>query len=114
MIRKNKKEQIKHLILFIVLVIVASLFVTPVVLVFMNSFKSNVSIGNSMFSLPTKFSFVWFDNYIKGFTFGAYSFWLAFFYSALITISSVLLILLCTSMAAWFIVRVNNKITKII
>ena len=67
-----------------------------------------------MFSLPTSNTFVGFGNYITGFTFGAYNFFLAFLYSLIITVLSVLLILLATSMAAWFILRVNNKFCKMI
>ena len=98
----------------LILVVVASLFVIPVLLVLMNSFKSNTAIGVSMFSLTTAETFVGFSNYIKGFTFGAYSFWLAFFYSLVVTVVSVSLILIATSMAAWFILRVNNRFTKLI
>lgn len=108
------KFNLKKTILALSLVIMAILFVAPILIVFMNSFKSNQGISMNIFSLPMKNTFVGFDNYIKGFTFGAYNFWLAFFYSSYITISSVLLILLATSMAAWFIVRVNNKLTKLI
>lgn len=108
----NKK--IKRTILLIILIIVAALFVAPVLIVLMNSFKSNQAISTNVFALPNSMSFVGFNNYIKGFTFGSYNFWLAFFYSTYITISSVFLILLATSMAAWFIIRVNNKITKVI
>ena len=106
--------KIKKIVLLIVLIIVAALFVAPVVIVLMNSFKSNQSISTNVFGFPNSISFVGFDNYIKGFTFGSYNFGLAFFYSTYITISSVFLILLATSMAAWFIVRVNNRLTKII
>lgn len=108
------KLNIKRILVFVFLVVMAALFVAPVIIVIMNSFKSNQSIYTNVFALPTRNTFVGFDNYIKGFTFGAYSFWLAFFYSLLITVSSVLLILLATSMAAWFIIRVNNRFTRII
>lgn len=111
---KRKKRSLKDWIVFLILVVVASLFVIPVLLVLMNSFKSNTAIGVSMFSLPTAETFVGFSNYIKGFTFGAYSFWLAFFYSLVVTVVSVSLILIATSMAAWFILRVNNRFTKLI
>ena len=108
------KPKLKRIIIFTFLLLMALLFVAPVVIVIMNSFKSNQEISLNVFSLPNSISFVGWDNYLKGFTFGAYSFWLAFFYSLLITVTSVLLILIATSMAAWFIIRVNNKFTKII
>ena len=107
-------KKIKKISLAIILVLVAIAFVAPVVIVLMNSFKSNQAISTNVFSLPNSTSFVGLGNYIKGFTFGAYNFGLAFFYSTYITISSVFLILLATSMAAWYIVRVNNKVCKII
>lgn len=107
-------KRIKRIIVFIFLFIVAILFVAPVIIVIMNSFKSNEAISINVFAFPTGGTFVGIDNYLKGFTFGAYNFWLAFFYSAFITVTSVLLILIATSMAAWFIIRVNNKLTKII
>ena len=108
------KPKLKRIIIFTFLLLMALLFVAPVVIVIMNSFKSNQAISLNVFSLPNSISFVGWNNYLKGFTFGAYSFWLAFFYSLLITVTSVLLILIATSMAAWFIIRVNNKFTKII
>jgi raffinose/stachyose/melibiose transport system permease protein len=111
---KKRKIKLSKIFIFILLSVVASLFVIPVLIVIMNSFKSNISIGQSVFAFPNSLSFVGFANYTKGFTFGAYSFWLAFFYSVYITISSVFLILLCASMAAWFILRVNNKFCKVI
>ena len=111
---KRKVRSFKEWIVFLILVFVASLFVIPVLLVFMNSFKSNTSIGVSMFTFLNQENFVGFANYVKGFTFGSYSFWLAFFYSFIITTLSVGLILIATSMAAWYILRVNTKFTKLI
>ena len=108
------KRKWKNILLFLLILVIAILFIAPVVIVIYNSFKDNQAISTNVFAFPNKETFVGFKNYIKGFTFGSYSFWRAFFYSAYITISSVVLILIATSMAAWFIVRVNNKITKII
>ena len=93
------KINIKKILLQVFLIIMALLFIAPVLIVIMNSFKSNQAISINVFALPNESTFVGFSNYIKGFTFGAYSFWLAFFYSTFITVSSVLLILLATSMA---------------
>lgn len=108
------KKKLNKIIVYALLLIFAILIIAPVLIVFFNSFKSNQAISVNVFDFPNQNSFVGFDNYITSFTFGAYNFGLAFFYSSYITISSVLLILLATSMAAWYIVRVNNKITKII
>ena len=89
---KKRKIKFSNVLIILLLSVVASLFVIPVLIVVMNSFKSNISIGQSVFAFPNSLSFVGFANYTKGFTFGAYSFWLAFFYSVYITISSVFLI----------------------
>ena len=108
------KSNLKHIIIFTVILLIAILFIAPVIIVLYNSFKENQAIFTNVFALPNSETFVGFKNYLKGFTFGSYSFYKSFLYSFYITISSVLLILLATSMAAWYIVRVNNKITKTI
>lgn len=108
------KRKIKERILFVVLVIVAILFIAPVLIVLMNSFKTNTGIGVSLFSIPKAEYFAGFDNYKTGLTFGNYPFFKAFFYSVVITVTSTLLILFCTSMAAWYINRVGSLFSKII
>ncbi|MBR6719329.1 MAG: carbohydrate ABC transporter permease [Clostridia bacterium] len=84
----------------------------PVLLVLINSFKSNNAINMETFSLPNAESFVGADNYIKGMTFGNYPFLMSVLYSFIITVTSTALILLCTSMAAWYIERVGGIIGK--
>ena len=86
----------------------------PVVLVLINSFKANSFVNTETFRLPTAESFVGLQNYIKGMTFGSYPFIKAVFYSLFITIVSSALILLCTSMAAWYISRVGSVFSKIV
>lgn len=109
-----KKKKIKERILFIVLIVVAALFIAPVIVVFMNSFKTNTGIGVSLFAIPQGEYFAGFDNYKTGLTFGDYPFFKAFIYSVIITVTSTLLILFCTSMAAWYINRVGSLFSKII
>ena len=53
-------------------------------------------------------------NYVKGMTFGNFAFYKVVFYSFFITITSTALILLCTSMAAWYISRVGSLVSKIV
>ena len=84
------------------------------VLVAMNSFKSNASINLETFAFPHEGTFVGLDNYIKGLTFGNYPFLKSAGYSLLITIVSAALILLCTSMAAWYIARVGSGFSKLV
>lgn len=116
MIKHNylKQEKIKNTVLFIILLVVAIIFIAPVVIVFMNSFKTNTGMGVSLFSIPTGKYFAGINNYIVGLTFGNYPFLEAFLNSVIITVTSTVLILLCTSMSAWYIARVGSKFTKII
>ncbi len=83
-------------------------YVLPVVTVLINSFKVNTFVKTDTFSLPTGESFAGFDNFIKGMTFGNYPFWRSVLYSTVITLLSTFLILLGTSMAAWYISRVDS------
>ena len=79
-----------------------------------NSFKLNTFVKTETFALPTDESFAGWSNFITGMTFGNYPFWSAFGYSALITVLSTALILICCSMAAWYIARVDSKFCKIL
>ena len=79
-----------------------------------NSFKGNTFVKTETFAFPNAESFVGFDNFIKGMTFGGYPFWKSVLYSTLITIVSTALILLFTSMAAWYIARVDSPFCRII
>lgn len=100
--------------LTVIFVILSVIYVMPVVLVLINSFKANSFVNTETFRLPTAESFVGLQNYIKGMTFGSYPFIKAVFYSLFITIVSSALILLCTSMAAWYISRVGSVFSKIV
>ncbi|MDO5400038.1 MAG: carbohydrate ABC transporter permease [Eubacteriales bacterium] len=80
----------------------------PIFEVVINSFKSNNYVNMSPFALPNAESFMGFENYIKGMTFGNYPFVKAAGYSLLITVVSVILILLFCSMTAWYIARVQS------
>ena len=97
---------------FFVLLSIAYLY--PIFVVLVNSFKSNAAINTDTFALPNAATFMGFQNYIKGMTFGNYPFYRSVEYSVVITVLSVALILLCTSMAAWYISRVGSTICKIV
>ena len=88
------------------------IYVLPVVAVVINSFKENTYVKTDTFALPTGDMWVGFQNFIKGMTFGNYPFAKSVIYSVVITILSTALILLCTSMAAWYIARVNSLFCK--
>ena len=96
---------------FFVLLSIAYLY--PIFIVLLNSFKSNAAINTDTFALPNANTFMGLQNYIKGMTFGNYPFYRSVEYSVVITVLSVALILLCTSMAAWYISRVGSTLCKI-
>lgn len=106
---KLKKSDIPYLILLILL---AAVFLFPIALVVMNSFKGKFDIISAPFALPNSQTFAGLENYIKGL--GSSGFFGAFGRSVLITVCSVLLIVLCTSMTAWYIVRSKSKFTAIL
>lgn len=108
-----KKRDVGGIILTILFAIVCLIYIIPIIEVFINSFKTNSSINQQTFALPNSETFVGTDNYVKGATFGNYPFYKSLLYSLLITVVSVALILVCTSMAAWYISRVGSKFTKV-
>ena len=79
-----------------------------------NSFKLNTYVKTDTFALPNAESFAGWANFIKGLTFGNYPFLKSAGYSLFITIVSTALILLCTSMAAWYIARVDSKFCRMV
>ena len=101
-------------ILSVILSVVSIIYVLPVLAVVMNSFKQNTFVKTDTFALPTGEMSAGFDNFIKGMTFGNYPFVNSVLYSVLITLLSTFLILLCTSMAAWYIARVDSLFCKAI
>ena len=96
----------KALTAFLTLVSLAYVF--PVFMVVVNSFKENTFVKTETFAMPTGESFVGWANFIKGMTFGGYPFINSVFYSTVITLISTVLIILVTSMAAWYITRVDS------
>ena len=90
-------------------ILICLVWIIPIFEVVTNSLKSNNSINLDVFALPNAESYVGFANYLKGLTFGNYPFMKSAGYSVLISVVSTGLILLCCSMAAWYIVRVQSK-----
>ena len=105
-------ERRRKTTLSVILGIICVIYVLPVLSVVINSFKQNTFVKTDTFALPNAETTAHFDNFIKGMTFGNYPFWKSVAYSALITILSTALILLFTSMAAWYIARVNSTFCK--
>lgn len=97
--------------LSILLAVLCVVWMYPVLLILINSLKTELSISTStVFALPTAETFVGLDNYVYGVT--QMNFLSSFGYSLVITVSSVLLILLCCSMCGWYITRVSSTISK--
>ena len=110
----KKKKNTGSNILTGTFAVLAIIYILPLLIVLMNSFKENTSVKTQTFAWPTAETFVKWANYIKGFTFGNYPFLKSVGYSLVITLLSTALILLCTSMIAWYIARVDSLFCKII
>ncbi len=109
--KMSTKKTADKTIAFAFLTLLSVLFLVPIFLVLLNSFKSRFYISSSPFSLPSAETFVGFENYINGLS--TSGFFISFCRSVFVTIFSVVLIIVCTSMASWFIVRVKNKFTSL-
>lgn len=92
--------------------LVSLLWIYPLILVIVNSFKKKAYISTETFSLPNAESYAGLENYRRGIE--RTNLLVSFGWTIILTVGSVLLILLCTSMCAWWIVRVNNKFAKLI
>ncbi len=106
----KKSKRVGNNVIFFVLIALSVLFLVPIIIVIINSFKSRIYISSQPLKLPNAETFVALENYINGIT--SSDFFSAFLRSLFITVVSVVLIVLFASMAAWYIVRSNSKITK--
>lgn len=107
----TKKKSIFDTILSIFLGILSLAWIYPVIMILFNSLKSEQHIStSSIFELPTAESFIDLDNYLNAIN--AKGFMTAFWYSLVITVSSLVLILICCSMCAWYITRVKSKLSN--
>lgn len=109
-----KSERRRLNILSAIFALISLIWVFPVLLVLINSFKLNTFVKTDTFSIPTGEEWAGWSNFVKGMTFGNYPYYKSVMYSFYITIFSTALILLCTSMSAWYISRVDSKISRII
>lgn len=105
----NTKKKNRWL-LTAILSVISVLYVAPVIIILYNSFKKKAFISKSPFSLPTAQTFSGLENYVSGVN--KISFFESFGYSLFITVGSVFVILLFTSMCAWYITRSNSKFSR--
>ena len=106
----TKRKKITNAISTLVFSLISLIYVYPLFMMLINSFKRKAYISRAPFDFPSGKMYVGTSNYVEGLN--KTDFFSAFGYSLIITILSVCLILLCCSMAAWFIARVSNKWTK--
>ena len=109
-----RRKKVGSSLLTALFIVVSLFYVFPVLMVVLNSFKGNTFVKTETFAFLNAENFVGLDNFITGMTFGGYPFWKSVLYSTVITILSTALILLFTSMAAWFISRVDSLFCRII
>ena len=108
--QNSKTTRRVNTVISVVLSLLCLAYIYPIVLILLNSFKQERSITTTrVFELPTAESFVGLHNYIYGIT--SMDFLKSFWYSLFISVSSVVLILLCCSMCAWYITRVHGKLS---
>lgn len=105
---KNKKGNIVLTVLF---TLISLLWIFPIIEVVLNSFKRKAYISREPFGLPTGKMFEGLKNYVNGIE--KTDFFRAFGLSLLVTVLSVAVLLLCTSMCAWYIVRVKSVISSV-
>ena len=96
--------------IFLLLCILSLAFLAPILIVLMNSFKGRLFIADQPFALPTAETWVALNNYLNGVA--KTDFLSALGYSLFITVFSVGVIILCTSMTAWYITRVKSRFTS--
>jgi raffinose/stachyose/melibiose transport system permease protein len=97
---------------FVFLFILAVLFLAPMLIVLMNSFKGRFFIADTPFALPDAQTFVAMNNYFSGIA--KTGFIQAFGYSLFITVFSVATIVFFTAMTAWCITRVKSKLSSLV
>jgi len=99
-------------LLTVIFSVISVFYMFPILLVLLNSFKKKAYISKRPFALPTGKMFVQLDNYVNGIK--KTGFFEAFGWTLFITVGSVAVIILCTSMCAWYITRVKNRLTSAI
>lgn len=105
-----KRKKILSTIGTVFFTILCFIWVLPVLIVLMDSFKSRTFISLEPFAFPTDQTFVGLENYVQAID--SYGFLDAVGWTVFITVGSVFVILLCCSMCAWFITRVANRFTR--
>ena len=106
----TKKKKTVNGLLFALMIILAALFLAPIFIVVLNSFKTKFSIMGSPFKFPDSETFVGLENYVTGIKSAGIGG--AFLRSLFITVFSVVVLTVLASMTAWYLVRVKSGFTK--
>lgn len=107
----SAQKRFQDNVLFIFLSVLAVLYMTPILIVLINSFKGRFFISDKPFALPNSQTFIGVENYFSGIA--KTGFIQAFGYSLFITVFSVMTIVLFTSMTAWCITRVKSGLSSL-
>lgn len=105
----RRQKRISEIVIYGILILLIVIFVAPLLIILMNSFKGKFFISDNLFAMVNSESFVGFDNYMIGFT--KMNFLSAFYTSGFVTVLSTLLLVFLTAMTAWYLIRVKSKIT---
>ncbi|HIZ30431.1 MAG TPA: carbohydrate ABC transporter permease [Candidatus Fournierella merdipullorum] len=109
----SKAKSALNMVFTVLFSVLAVLYIYPVFMILINSFKVETAISTStVFQLPTAETFAGAANFVAAVV--SQGFLQSFFYTLFITLSSVALILLCCSMCAWYITRINGPVSKAI
>ena len=107
---KYEPKKKNNVLLYLILIIFSIVFLAPIFIVLYSSFKGKLYISRSPFALPNSTTFSGLANYVNGID--KTGFISAFGYSLFITVGSTVVIILFTSMTAWYITRVKSKFTS--
>ena len=99
----------KSVVANVLVILMSILWLFPVYIVFVNSFKNRAELYENMLAWPKSFSFEYYEKAMK-----KMKFFHAFGNSLFVTIISILIIVVLASMTAWMLVRANNLLSKII
>lgn len=103
------KKKTTNMVLTVIFSLISVVYLIPIALVVVNSFKKKAYISKYPFRMPSGKTFVGLENYVNGIN--KTGFFEAFGWTLMITVGSVAVIILCTSMCAWYISRVKNRFT---
>lgn len=109
---QSKSTKLANKLFFVLLLVFTVIVLYPLFFILNNSFKGKFYISKDPFSLPTSETFAGLTNYVNGLIkTGLFS---AIGWSFFITILSVLLLIVFTSMTAYYITRVKSKLTTML